>query len=160
MSKKLTGNGRWESSRMMLPQHKEALIERQNSEPEIKQVEKPTAEEHEMILNSILFPMMLTMVERNGKEFEVSTNMLRTYYIAATQILMQRIHSEMIKNKKELFARKIRVFEDVRPDDDLHYKYLCRGYEYPFAIMRDVVKSRISIKMGQFVKALLDEMRG
>jgi ATP-dependent DNA ligase len=57
-----------ESSRMMLPQHKEALINRQNPESETKQVPKPTAEEHEMIL----LPMMLTMVERNGKEFEVS----------------------------------------------------------------------------------------
>ncbi|MEK3721961.1 hypothetical protein [Paenibacillus sp. FSL H8-0034] len=159
MSKKLEGNGRWESSRMMLPQHKEALINRQNPDLESKPVQKPTAEEHEMILNSILLPMMLTMVERNGKEFEVSTNMLKRYYVAATQILMQRIHSEMVKNKNELRARKIKVFEDIRPDDDLHYKYLCRGYEYPFAIMRDVVKSRISIKMGEFVKALLNDMR-
>lgn len=159
MSKKLTGNGRWESSRMMLPEHKEALINRQNPEPEIKQAEKPTAEEHEMILNSILLPMMLTMIEKNAKEFEVSTNMLRKYYTAAAQILMQRVHAEMVRNKKELLARKIRVFEDDRPDNDLHYKYLCRGYEYPFAIMRDVVKSRISTKMGAFIKALLDEMR-
>jgi CTP synthase (UTP-ammonia lyase) len=159
MSKKLEGNGRWESSRMMLPQHKEALIARQNPEPEVKQVQKPTEEEHEMILNSILLPMMLTMIERNGKEFEVSTNMLRRYYIAATQILMNRIHAEMVKNKNELKARKIRVFEDIRPDDDLHYKYLCRGYEYPFSVMRDVVKSRISIKLGEYVKTLLHQMR-
>jgi len=27
MSKKLTGNGRWESSRMMLPEHRESLIQ-------------------------------------------------------------------------------------------------------------------------------------
>ncbi|WP_240420276.1 hypothetical protein [Paenibacillus periandrae] len=159
MSKKLEGNGRWESSRMMLPQHKEALIARQNPEPEVKQVQKPTAEEHEMILNSILLPMMLTMVEKNGKEFEVSTNMLRKYYIAATQILMNRIHTEMVKNKNELKARKIKVFEDVRPDEDLHYKYLCRGYEYPFAIMRDVVRSRISIMMGEYITGLLIKMK-
>ncbi|WP_240421682.1 hypothetical protein [Paenibacillus periandrae] len=56
----------------------------------------------------------------------------------------------MVKNKNELRVRQIRVFEDTRPDDDLHYKYIFRGYEYPFAIMRDVVKSRISIMMGDF----------
>jgi hypothetical protein len=99
------------------------------------------------------------MVERNGKEFEVSTNMLRKYYIAATQILMHRIHSEMVKNKNELKARNIKVFEDARPDDDLHYKYLCRGYEYPFAIMRDVVRSRVGIMLGEYVKSLLTIMK-
>ncbi|NHN33128.1 hypothetical protein [Paenibacillus agricola] len=159
MSKKLEGNGRWESSRMMLPQHKEALIKRHDPAPEVVQVQKPTAEEHEMILNSILLPMMLTMIEKNGKEFEVSTNMLRRYYIAATQILMHRIHTEMVKNKNELKARKIRVFEDIRPDEDLNYKFICRGYEYPFAIMRDVVKAKISVMMGNYVKALLNNMK-
>ncbi|MEK3722335.1 hypothetical protein [Paenibacillus sp. FSL H8-0034] len=123
-------------------------------------VQKPTEEEQEMILNSLLLPMMLTMIERNGKEFELSTNMLRRYYIAATEILMNRIHVEMVKNKLELKARKIKVFEDnTRMDDDLHYKYICRGYEYPFSVMRDVVRSRISVMMGEFVKSLLVKMK-
>lgn len=123
-------------------------------------VQKPTEEEQEMILNSLLLPMMLTMIERNGKEFEVSTNMLRRYYIAATEILMNRIHAEMVKNKNELRSRQIKVFENnKRMDDDLHYKYICRGYEYPFSVMRDVVKSRISIMMGEYVKVLLTKMK-
>ncbi|MCU6797981.1 hypothetical protein OB236_38235 [Paenibacillus sp. WQ 127069] len=123
-------------------------------------VQKPTEEEQEMILNSLLLPMMLTMIERNGKEFELSTNMLRRYYIAATEILMNRIHAEMVKNKNELRSRQIKVFENnKRMDDDLHYKYICRGYEYPFSVMRDVVKSRISIMMGEYVKTLLHQMR-
>jgi hypothetical protein len=123
-------------------------------------VQKPTEEEQEMILNSLLLPMMLTMIERNGKKFELSTNMLRRYYIAATEILMNRIHAEMVKNKNELRVRKIKIFEDnSRMDDDLHYKYFCRGYEYPFSVMRDVVKSRISIMMGEYVKVLLTKMK-
>ncbi|BFH11207.1 YolD-like family protein [Bacillus cereus] len=32
MSKKLSGNGLWESSRMMLPQHKEALLRHQHEQ--------------------------------------------------------------------------------------------------------------------------------
>ncbi|NHN35453.1 hypothetical protein [Paenibacillus agricola] len=156
MSKKLEGNGRWESSRIILPQHKEALINRQNPEPVIQQVQKPTADEHNMILDSILLPMLLTMIERNSKEFEISNNMLKKYYTALTQILMHRIHSQMTKNKKELKIRQIKVFEDARPDEDLHYKYLCRGYEYPFAIMRDVVKAKLSIMLTDNIKSILN----
>lgn len=33
MSKKLENNGLWESSRMMLPQHREAFVSKQKAEP-------------------------------------------------------------------------------------------------------------------------------
>jgi hypothetical protein len=39
MSKKLTGNGLWESSRMMLPQHREAFVAQQKKvAPRIKPI--------------------------------------------------------------------------------------------------------------------------
>lgn len=39
MSKKLTGNGLWESSRMMLPEHREQFLEQRRS---LKKHEKPS----------------------------------------------------------------------------------------------------------------------
>ncbi|MDT2241397.1 hypothetical protein P7H22_15005 [Paenibacillus larvae] len=38
MSKKLTGNGLWESSRMMLPEHREQLLEQRR---ELKNMQSP-----------------------------------------------------------------------------------------------------------------------
>ncbi|RUT48584.1 YolD-like family protein [Paenibacillus anaericanus] len=45
MSKKLQGNGLWESSRMMLPQHKEVIQESAN---EPKKRKKPELDEQEI----------------------------------------------------------------------------------------------------------------
>lgn len=45
MSKKLEGNGLWESSRMMLPEHREAIIEQNR---EILKKTKPTMHEEEL----------------------------------------------------------------------------------------------------------------
>ncbi|RXZ77986.1 YolD-like family protein [Paenibacillaceae bacterium] len=52
MSKKLTGNGLWESSRMMLPEHKERINESQENH---KKRSKPIIheDEWEIILRSI-----------------------------------------------------------------------------------------------------------
>jgi hypothetical protein len=48
MSKKLTGNGRWESSRIIIPEHKEAMI---RHDIESKKLKRPnlTDEEKEYV---------------------------------------------------------------------------------------------------------------
>ncbi|AHD06040.1 YolD-like family protein [Paenibacillus larvae] len=45
MSKKLTGNGLWESSRMMLPEHREQLLEQRR---ELKKHAKPLLDEQRL----------------------------------------------------------------------------------------------------------------
>lgn len=156
---KLTGNLRWESSRMMLPQHKEALVERQNPSSEPVRAQVPTREELEMIRDSILLPIMLTMVEKSGKDMLLSSNSLRKLYAAATQILMDRIHRDLAKINKELREKKIKVFQDEREDDDLHYRYICRGYENKFAIMRDVARANISVKLGEHIQRMIEDLK-
>jgi hypothetical protein len=160
MSKKLTGNGRWESSRMMLPQHKEALNERHNPKPETTRAQVPTREELELIRDHILLPYMLTIVERNGRELQLSTNSLQKLYMSVTTILMNRIHNDLTRVNRELRERKIKVFQDEREDADLHYRYICRGYENKFAIMRDVARASIVIKVGEHIQRIVSDLNG
>lgn len=159
MSKKLTGNGRWEASRMMLPEHREALLERRNPESKgMRKAQLPTREELQWIRDSVLLPIMLTMIEKSGQEISLSTNTLRKLYAAATQVLMNRIHTELAAVKRELRLRKIKVFQDEREDLDLHYRYICRGYEDKFTIMRDVARAFISVKMGEHIKSIIADL--
>jgi hypothetical protein len=46
MGKKLEGNGMWESSRMMLPEHRESILE---SNRHIKDFARPSLDEQEMV---------------------------------------------------------------------------------------------------------------
>ncbi|MCM3272610.1 hypothetical protein [Paenibacillus elgii] len=152
-SKKLSGNGRWESSRMMLPEHREALEELSHpGSTETKKAQIPTREELEMIRDAVLLPVMLTMIEKNGKEITLSVNPLRKLYATATLALMNRVHTELATVNRELRNRKIKVFKDEREDTDLHFRYICRGYEDRFSIMRDVARASISMKIGQHIQ--------
>jgi len=120
----------------------------------------PSREELEMIRDSVLLPFMLTMVERNVKDLELSTGPLRKLYISATQILMDRIHADLARVNRELRARNIKVFKDEsRMDDDLFYRYICRGYESTFSIMREVAKANISVKMGEEIQRMINDMK-
>jgi len=148
MSKKLEGNGRWESSRMMLPEHREQYLERRkNSE----QTHIPSKEELELIRDYVLLPIMLTIVEKNKMEIALSSYSLKNLYVIASQVLMRKILLDLTAVKKSLKERNIKVFEEERIDSAVHYRFVCRGYEDKFAMMRDVIRAEISMKLAKYI---------
>ncbi|WP_438351458.1 hypothetical protein ACP8HI_12900 [Paenibacillus sp. FA6] len=160
MSKKLEGNGLWESSRMMLPQHKEQSlsIAIQNSgSPQSK--EPPTRQEFEMMREYILLPVMLHIVEKKIQEVERSPQMLKLLYSTAAKVLANHIRDDMQKSKKVLHERSIRVFEDTKDDDELTYRYICRGYEDRFMMTREFMRAEISVRIGRYVGGLAEVMK-
>jgi hypothetical protein len=126
---------------------------------ELRRAALPTKEELELIRDYVLLPYMLTMVEKNEKELQFTTYLLQKYYIAVTRILMDRIHKELTRVNRELREKKIKVFQDEREDMDLHYRYICRGYEDKFAIMREVARAAITVKIGEHIKSIVSEIK-
>ncbi|RAP76127.1 hypothetical protein [Paenibacillus montanisoli] len=160
MSKKLEGNGRWESSRMMLPEHREQYLQRkeqagapvQPQEPgKSTPAQLPTKEELELIREFVLLPIMMTIVDKNCTEIGLSSYSMKSLYIKASQVLMTRIHDELSAVRKEMKRRQIKVFEDERVDSAIHYHFICRGYRDTFAMMRDVVRAEMSVRIARYV---------
>ncbi|CAM3353630.1 hypothetical protein [Marinicrinis lubricantis] len=153
---KLDGNGRWKS-KMALTEHVEQYEERQ-----YKSSTRPTPEEYTMARDYILLPHMLTMVERSKKEIETSTNLLKNLYLTASQAVMHQIHTDMYNLRRELSKRNIKVIHDEQIDLVMYYKILCRGYEERFGIVRDVVRSEMSVRLAKYLNnvAKLIEQKG
>ncbi|TVY08761.1 hypothetical protein [Paenibacillus cremeus] len=154
MSKKLEGNGLWESSRMMLPQHKEQSMSSHQGAPSLNQ-EPPSRKELEMIRDSILLPMALRMVEKISVDVERSSQTLKLMYAAATKILAITIREDVKKTKKALLERDIRVFDEAKDDAALHYRYVCRGREDRLIMTKEFMKAGISVKIGHYVQGLV-----
>ncbi|MDR0271156.1 hypothetical protein [Paenibacillus sp.] len=152
MSKKLEGNGRWESSRMLLPEHRKQHNERQT--PHLNKANFPTTEELEKIRQYVLLPIMITIVENNRKTIEMSQYPLKKLYVTASEVLMNHIHADLVSIQKTLRERNIKVFEEEKVDSALHYRYVCRGYEDKFAMMRDLVRAEISIGMSKYISKI------
>ncbi|WP_308639394.1 hypothetical protein [Paenibacillus silvisoli] len=163
MSKKLEGNGRWESSRMMLPEHREQYLHRREPtgpgeqpketvEPGRSTPEQlPTKEELELIRDFVLLPIMMTIVDKNCTEIGLSSYSMKGLYMKASEVLMARIHEELSTIRKEMKRRQIKVFEDERVDSAIHYHFICRGYRDTFAMMRDVVRAEMSVRIARYV---------
>ncbi|MBJ6363322.1 hypothetical protein ACFOQM_19055 [Paenibacillus sp. GCM10012307] len=154
MSKKLEGNGRWESSRMMLPEHREQYLQMKAAQSEQPRAQIPTREELELIRDAVLLPMMLSVVDKNYREMEASTSSLKRLYMVATNVLLNRIHRDLARVKRELRNRSIKVFEDERVDSALHYHFVCRGYENQFAMLRDVIRTEMSVRMTKYIQEM------
>lgn len=158
MSKKLEKNGLWESSRMMLPEHREALLKHRHGGAETEKPHRlPTEEELSLIRHAVILPILLTIVESNGRSIEVLSSPLKKLYLKATQALLQCIHADLMQVKKELKDRQIKIFEDDRIDGCLHYRFICRGYEHPFTMIRDVIRAELSKQITHYISMIFRE---
>jgi hypothetical protein len=156
-SKKLSGNGLWESSRMLLPEHREALIQRRKENPPQKG-QIPTIEELVLVKNYAVLPIMLTIVEGNLRKIQIADYSLKKLYIRATNVLIDRVTRDIYETKKLLRELGIKVYEDEKIDGSLRVKFNCRGYEDDIAIIRDVVKSEISIKIQTYIEDMFKQL--
>ncbi|OXM85840.1 hypothetical protein [Paenibacillus rigui] len=154
MSKKLEGNGLWESSRMMLPQHKEQSMSVQNNTPSLKR-EPPTKKELELMRDCILLPVALHIVEKNRRTIEMSSQTLKTVYAAAAKILAGHIRGDVQKFKKMLVEQNIRLYEHSKEESQLVYRYVCRGHEDTVVMTKDFIRAEVSVRIGRYARSLV-----
>ncbi|MBP1995653.1 hypothetical protein [Paenibacillus eucommiae] len=154
MTKKLEGNGLWESSRMMLPEHKALFSSNQRSST-AKLPAQLSKEEMNLVRDYILLPVMLSVVENKSREIEMSSLAFKMLYSASSRVLASIIGKDLRKVEKALQERSIQVFEEMKDENMLQYRYICRGHEEPLIMARDYMKSEISVRIGRYAKNLV-----
>lgn len=150
---KLDGNERWKS-KLLLTEHQEQYEKRH----EAKIKNRPTEEEFYMIRDCILLPHMLTMVQKSVDDIENHSNLLKQLYLTAGQQLMNLINEDLYKLRRELSKRNIKIIKDEDADMVIYHRFICRGYEDRFGMVRDVMRSEISIKLSRYMKEVVGRM--
>ena len=122
----------------------------------------PSEEELDLIRDFILLPKMMTIVEKSRKEIELSDHSLKRLYLAAAEVLQERILRDLTAVRKELKTRGIKIWEDepCPGGTEFRYKYSFRGYVHEFSIMRPVVKAQISVRFGRYIARLFPSASG
>ncbi|WP_055107605.1 hypothetical protein [Paenibacillus ihumii] len=163
MSKKLTGNGLWESSRMMLPQHKEQSVSagREAAGSAVSRTASPpTAKDIEVIRKYIVLPVALDIVEKKNREVEMSSQTFKSLYAAATQVLAHHIREDIQRCRKSLLMQGIRIFEPSMDGLDIRYRFSCRGTEDELTMTKAFLKSQVSLAINQYANHLTAVLRG
>ncbi|WP_374020183.1 hypothetical protein ABU162_11440 [Paenibacillus thiaminolyticus] len=165
MSKKLQKNGLWESSRMMLPQHKEALLNRRLDLDQPTQPAPPVPpsppkrEELELMKNYVMLSHLQTMVTRKIRDIERSSETLKSLYSQAAQILAQHIDRDLSKAGRAMLDKNIHLFTGEHDGQAITYPYTCRGHEGSFLITREYMRADMSKRLGRYTDHLVAALR-
>ncbi|MCG7407584.1 hypothetical protein MH117_09125 [Paenibacillus sp. ACRRX] len=157
MSKKLEKNGLWESSRMMLPQHREALLNRQRDTPS-DTASQPKREDIELMRDYILLPVMYTLVTKKIHEVEVSSETLKALYAKTAQILATTIYKDLSKVKQQMLEKEIRIINEEKHDSTMHLHYTYRNYEDSFIITKEYMRMAISKRLARYTDSLISKL--
>lgn len=161
MSKKLQGNGLWESSRMLLPQHKEQSLLASRS-PSEKKAPSLTGRDTEMIRQLIVLPLVLQIVENKLLEMDQSRQTLKSLYAAAAKLLSLQLRRDIGMIKRELLGKQIRVAQhNVNSEDDaeLSFSFTHCSRQNRLTMTRDFLKAAVSLALSQYINRLIAQMR-
>ena len=139
---------------MMLPQHREALLNRHHEIPSLRS-SHPKKEDIELIRDYILLPIMYTLVTKKISEVKLSSETLKSLYAKAAQILAANIYKDLSKVKQEMMEKEIRVFNEEKHEDILELYYAYRDYEDRLIITKEYMKAEISKRLARYTDSLI-----
>ncbi|TVY01380.1 hypothetical protein [Cohnella terricola] len=146
---KLEGNVRWQS-KMLLTEHQEQYESRSHAKP----AGRATPEELTMIRDYVLLPHLLTILQNCLEEVQNSSNVLKKVYAALTQLFINRVMKDISRVKRELSRRNIKILSDEQADLVVYHQYVCRGYEERFGMVREVMRSEISVRLTKYISEM------
>lgn len=146
---KLDGNVRWQS-KMLLTEHQEQYESRNNEKP----AGYATPEELTMIRDYVLLPHLSTILQNCLEEVRNSPNVLKRVFASFTQLLIQRVTKDTYAVKRELSRRNIKILTTEQADLVVYYRYVCRGYEDRFGMVREVMRAEISVRLTKYISEI------
>ncbi|MBJ6361548.1 hypothetical protein ACFOQM_09645 [Paenibacillus sp. GCM10012307] len=156
-SMKLTGNGRWESMRMMVPEYREQYLALRE-QAEMAVIEPPTKEEMILLHDNAILAMIFQMIDANRKELAKSKQTLQPWYLIVLNALQLKVLEDSSRTKKALKNAGIYVKEIDKVDGLARYRYNCRGVQDEFQMTREYARGEITRRIGSYGKALFSKV--
>jgi hypothetical protein len=155
-SKKLYGNGRWEASRIMLPEHREQylqLMDRDRIKAAGQKPERPPAsrEELQLMHDYVLLPMARVIAEKNRKQLEEKERTLQLFFVRVTDIVLASMNHDIEEVTRTLKRSNIFIYPGESVDGVATYAYKCRGHEGAFAITREYARTSIGTIIARYI---------
>lgn len=115
--------------------------------------------ELDLIHDFILLPMLLTTLENNRNRQLVSDKIQEVIIDTCHEGIMFLIHADLQKVRAEMKRLNIKAWEEDPAPAYLNYRYISRGYEERFMLLKNVAKARMSIKLGNYVQECINRLK-
>jgi hypothetical protein len=119
-----------------------------------------TTDEITMVREYVFLPLLLSIVEKKKDELSYTSNPLNPLFAATTDLLMNKIHSDLRAIKQDFRKLNIKVVDNGAEGAMLCYTVYCRGYEEKFKMIKEVAKAELGVRLGKYVSQLEKALAG
>jgi hypothetical protein len=117
-----------------------------------------TQDEATQVREYIFLLLLLDLIDKNTKEIEYNTSSLKPLYKLSAEALHKRVNDDIVAIRRFFRDNKIKVEEDDNPEYSgnyaLRYVVYFRGYNVKFAIIKDIIKGELGVRLGKYINAL------
>lgn len=118
----------------------------------MKQTPVETEEELRWVLDYMLLPVVLDVLERDIRELDTLKLKMPVIYIRSLRRVQDRASSDMAILRGKLRSRGIRVYDQRRTKERLEADFLCRSYHRKCSMLWEIVKSEVERKLVGYLE--------
>jgi len=109
-------------------------------------------EEHAMIKEVILLPLLQMLVERDRKHFAdpACTRQFAKLYEEQAIKLWSVIQSDLTALRKELRRREIKTYLELKDENGIRYLYTHRGYQSRMALSWNLIRAELQVRKAEY----------
>ncbi|MFC0189198.1 hypothetical protein ACFFJY_12920 [Fictibacillus aquaticus] len=110
-----------------------------------------TEEDRGLIDIFIMYPMLLTIFDRDLKVIQTSPFKLKRPYILLIERVMDDISMELHETRKKMMAKRIKVMDPKRLEDVTEYEIFIRGYREIMRFPNVHLRNKAEILLERFL---------
>jgi len=110
-----------------------------------------TDEDFTALMDSILFPIILSILERDIKKLQEVDLKIPMVYIGYLRKVQDSITQEMTELRKEMRKLGIKIYEDNKTEGGREYKVKCRGYQHTFGLFTDNIRTKVITRLCEIL---------
>jgi hypothetical protein len=109
-----------------------------------------TEEEHALIDKYIMYPMLMTVLNRDLQVIETSSLKFSRPYLNFIEAVMRSISTELHEVRKEMRHRKLRVIPSKRAGDTTEFDIYVRGYHEVIRYSNYLLRNEAEVLIGKY----------
>lgn len=146
----LDSNERW-VSKVIAPELREKIAEPTTG--------RATIEEQYMIRGYIIYPHIITMLQKSMSDLEFAHVALKGVITRCLEQIMFTVSDDFHALKRELKRRGIKVEDDIINDEVYYYRFWCRGIEDRLGFVREALRTEVINILTSYTGDLGRELR-
>lgn len=114
------------------------------------------AEDAYLVKQHVLHTLVLDVLERDSQRLSRSPLKMGHIYVETLRHARREADAQMQQIRKQFHRRGIKIFAEERQPHGVRVKYLCRGYEHSFYMLRGLLRTEVTSLMKRYLH-LADE---